>query len=140
MQRLDHHGGLGRHESRGYRSPEEDSRGSEGAVGLVHRFRGYRDLDLTLHAALSLEQVLGSTVQYGCQPWAQCRAQRAVTPAPSCPGLLGADVTPRLVGHSAVLRRRVADVAGVVGWYILLGKLVKVAVMGLMSSRPRVSR
>jgi len=51
---------------------------------FVRRFRGYRDPDMTLHAALSLEQGLGSTVQHGCQPWAQCRAQRLVTPAPSC--------------------------------------------------------
>ena len=74
MQRLGRHGGLGGHEFRGYRSLEADSRGSEGAVGLIRRFRGYRDPDLTLHAALSLEQGLGSIVQYGCQPWAQCRA------------------------------------------------------------------
>ena len=51
------------------------------------------DLDLTLHATLSLEQGLGSTVQYGRQSWAQCRAQRPVTPAPSCPGWQGVDVT-----------------------------------------------
>ena len=94
MQRLDRRGGLDGHESRGYRSPKADSRGSEGVVGLVRRFRGYKDLDLTLHAALSLEQGLGSTVQHGCQPWAQCRAQQPITPAPSYPGLHGADVTP----------------------------------------------
>ena len=34
----------------------------EGAVGLRHRFRGYRDPDMTLHAVLSSEQGLGSTV------------------------------------------------------------------------------
>ena len=62
---------------------------------FVRRFRGYRDPDMTLHAALSLEQVgLGSTVQHGCQLWAQRRAQRLVTPAPSCPGWHGVDVTP----------------------------------------------
>ena len=59
MQRLNHCGGLGRHESRGYRSPKADSRCSEGAVGLVRRFRGYRDPDLTFHVVLSFEQGLG---------------------------------------------------------------------------------
>ena len=93
MQRLDHRGGLNGRESRGYRSPKADSRGSEGAVGLVRQFRGYRDPDLTFHAALSLEQGLGSTVQHGCQPWAQCRAQRSVTPAPSCLEWQGVDAT-----------------------------------------------
>ena len=34
---------------------------------FVRRFRGYRDPDMTLHAALSLEQGLGSTVWHGCQ-------------------------------------------------------------------------
>ena len=61
---------------------------------FVRRFRGYRDPDMTLHAALSLEQGLGSTVQHGCQSWAQCQAQRPVTPALSCPGRHGVDVTP----------------------------------------------
>jgi len=133
-------GGFGGRESRGCRDPEADCRGSEGAVGLVHCFRGYRYPDLTPHAALSSELGLGSTAPHGCPSWAQCRAQRSVTPAPSCPRLHGADVTPRLVGHSAVLRRRVADIVGVVGWYILSGKLVKAAVMGSMSSQPRASR
>ena len=41
---------------------------------FVRRFRGYRDPDMTLHAALSLEQGLGSTVQHGCQSWAQRQA------------------------------------------------------------------
>ena len=63
MQRLDHRGGSSGRESQGYRSPEADNRGSEGAVGLVRRLRGYRDPDLTLHAALSLEQGLDSTMQ-----------------------------------------------------------------------------
>ena len=50
---------------------------------------------MTLHAALSSEQVgLGSTVLHGCQSWAQCQAQRLVTPAPSCPGRHGVDATP----------------------------------------------
>ena len=42
--------GLGGRESRGYRSPEAGSRGSEGAVGLARCFRGYRDPDVTFHA------------------------------------------------------------------------------------------
>ena len=48
-----------------YKSLEVDSQGSEGAVGFVRRFRGYRDPDLTFHAALSLEQGLGNIVQHG---------------------------------------------------------------------------
>ena len=61
MQRLDRRGGLDGCVSRGCRSPEAGSQGSEGAVGLARRFRGYRDPDMTFHAALSLEQGLGST-------------------------------------------------------------------------------
>ena len=37
---------------------------------FVRRFRGYRDPHKTLHVVLSLEQGLGSTVQYGRQSWA----------------------------------------------------------------------
>ena len=137
-------GGLGERESRGYRSPEADSQGLEGAVGLVHRFRGYRDPDLTFHAALPLEQGLGSTMQHGCQPWAQCRAQRPITPAPSCPGLHGVDVTP----VSSATPLYCADVRltsrewldALVGCDILSGKLVNAVVMGSMPSQPRASR
>ena len=123
MQRLDRRWGLDGRESRGYRSPEADSRGSEGAVGLVRRFRGYRDLDLTLHAVLSWEQVgLGSSVPHGCQSWAQCRAQRPVTPAPSCPGWQGADVTPvpsATLLYYAVVRLTLREWLDVlVGWEI----------------------
>ena len=144
MQRLGHHGGLGGCESRGYRSLEVDSRGTEGAVGLVGQFWGYRDLDLTLHAALSLEQGLGSTVQYGCQPWAQCRAQRLVTPALSCPGLHGVDVT--TVSSATPLYRAVMRLTSWEWLNVLVGcdvsseKLVKAVVMGLMPRRPRASR
>ena len=60
---------------------------------LISRLQG---LELTLHTALSSEQELGSTVQYGCQSWAQCRAQRPITPTPSCPGRHGVDATPIL--------------------------------------------
>ena len=71
---------------------------------------------MTLHAALSSEQVgLGSIVPHGCQSWAQCRAQRPVTPAPSRLGRHGVDVTSCLVGRSAVSSHRPTDVAGVVG-------------------------
>ena len=79
MQRLDHHGGLDGREYQGYRSPEAGSRGSEGAVDLARRFRGYRDPDVTFP-----EQGLGSTAWHGRPSWAQCRAQRLVTPALSC--------------------------------------------------------
>ena len=52
---------------------------------------------MTLHAALSSEQVgLGSIVPHGCQSWAQCRAQRLITPAPSYLGRHGVDATPIL--------------------------------------------
>ena len=100
---------------------------------------------MTLHAALSLEQVgLGSTVPHGCQSWAQCRAQRTVTLAPSCPGWLGADVTPVLSAtllYCAVVWLTLREWLDVlVGWDILSGKLVKAAVMGSMPSRPRASR
>ena len=71
--------GLSERESRGYRSPEAGTRGSEGAVGLARRFRGYRDPDVTFP-----EQGLGSTAWHGFPSWAQRRVQRPVTPAPSC--------------------------------------------------------
>ena len=117
-----------------------DSRGSEGAVGLIRRFRGYRDLDLTLHAALSLEQVgLGSTVPHGCQSWAQCRAQRLVTPAPSYPGLHGVDVTPvpsaTPLYHARVWLTLWEWLDALVECDTLSGWLVKVAAR-LMPSRP----
>ena len=82
-----------------------DSRGSEGAVGLVRRFRGYRDLDLTLHAALSLEQGLGSTVP----------STAAGNPCPVLSRTAWRRCDSRPVSHSAVLCRLAADVAGVVG-------------------------
>ena len=44
----------------------------EGAVGLMHRFRGYSDPCMLPHAVLFLEQELGSIVQYGHQLWVQC--------------------------------------------------------------------
>ena len=93
---------------------------------------------------LSLEQGLGSTVQHGCQPWAQCRAQRPVTPAPSYPGLHGVDVTlvpsatPLYCADVRLTLREWLDV--LVGCDILLDKSVKAAVMGSMPSRPRASR
>ena len=44
-----------------------------GQLVFVRRFRGYRDPDMTLHAALSSEQVgLGSIVPHGHPSWAQC--------------------------------------------------------------------
>ena len=136
--------GLSGRESRGYRSPEADSRGSEGAVGLVRRFRGYRDLDLTLHVALSLEQGLGSTLQYGHHSWAQCRAQRPVTSAPSCPGWQGVDVTSVSSVtplHCAVVRLTLWEwLNALVGCDVPSEKSVKAAVTGLMPSRPRASR
>ena len=49
---------------------------------------------MTPHTVLSSEQLgLGSIVRYGCQSWVQCREQRSVTPAPSCAGQHGVDVT-----------------------------------------------
>ena len=144
MQRLGRRGGLDGRESRGYRSPEADSQGSEGAVGLVRRFRGYRDPDLTFHAALSLEQGLGSTVQHGCQPWAQCQAQRLVTPAPSYPRRHSVDVTP--VSSATPLYRADMRLTSREWLNVLVGcdvsseKLVKAVVTGLMPRRPRASR
>ena len=111
---------------------------------FVRLFRGYRDPDLTLHAALSSEQELGSTVQYGRQSWAQCRAQWPVTLAPSYPGLHGADVTPvpsATLLYCADVRLTLREwLDALVGCHILSGKLVKAAVMGSMPSWPRASR
>ena len=79
-------------------------------------------------------------MQYGRQQGAQCRVQWPVTPAPSCPGLHGVDVTP--VPSATPLYR-----AGV--WLTLrewLDALVECdalsgwsvkAAAGLMPSRPR---
>jgi len=98
---------------------------------------------MTLHAALSLEQWLGSTVQYGRQSWAQCRAQRPVTPAPSCPGWQGAEatsvssVTPL---YCAVVRLTLREwLSASVGCDALSGRSVKAAA-GLMPSQPRARR
>ena len=112
---------------------------------VLYVIRGYRDPDLTLHATLSLEQVgLGSTVPHGCQSWAQCRAQWPVTPAPSCLGWQGADVTPipsATLLYCADVRLTLQEwLDALVGCHILSGKLVKAAVMGSMPSRPRASR
>ena len=99
---------------------------------------------MTFHAALALEQGLGSIVQHGCQPWAQCRAQRPVTPALSCPGRHGVDVTP--VSSATPLYRAVVRLTSrewldaLVGCDVLSEKSVKAMVMGLMPSRPRASR
>ena len=70
MQRLNHHGRLG-----GLGEPQQQiAEARREQLVFVRRFQGYRDPDMTLHAALSSEQGLGSTVQHGCQSWAQCRA------------------------------------------------------------------
>ena len=93
---------------------------------------------MTLHAALSLEQGLGSIVQHGCQSWAQCRAQRSVTPTPSCPGWHGVDVTP--VTSATLLYRAIVRLMSrewldaLVGCDVPLEKSVKAAVTGLMPS------
>ena len=99
---------------------------------------------MTLYDVLSLEQVgLGSTVPHGCQSWAQRRVQRPVTPAPSCPGLHGADVTPvpsatplYCAGVWLTLREWLD---ALVGCDALSGRSVKAAA-GLMPSRPRARR
>ena len=70
---------------------------------------------MTPHAALFLEQGLGSTVQCRRRSWAQYRAQRPVTHALSCPGRYGADATSRLVACSTVSSRHLSDIAGVLG-------------------------
>ena len=96
-----------------------------------------------LHAALSLEQGLGSIVQYGRQSRAQCRAQRPVTPAPSCPGWQGVDVT--FVSsvtplHCAVVRLMLWEwLNASIGCDVPSEKSVK-AVTGLMPSWPRAIR
>ena len=98
---------------------------------------------MTLHAALSLEQGLGSTVQYGRQSWAQCRARRPVIPAPSCPGWQGIDVTSVSSVtplHCAVVRQTLWEwLNASVGCDVPSEKSVKAAT-GLMPSRPRARR
>ena len=100
---------------------------------------------MTLHATLSSEQVgLGSTVPHGCQSWAQCQAQRPITPAPSYPGWQGVDVTS--VSSATPLYRAIVWLTlwewlnALVGCDVPSEKSVKAAVMGLMPSRPRASR
>ena len=100
---------------------------------------------MTLHAALSLEQVgLGSIVPHGCPSWAQCRAQRPVTPAPSCPGRHGVDVThvssATLLYRAGVRLMSREWLDALVGCDVLSEKSVKAEVTGLMPSRPRASR
>ena len=100
---------------------------------------------MTLHAVLLSEQVgLGSTVLHGRQSWAQCRAQRPVTPAPSCPGWQGVDVIS--VSSATPLYRAIVRLTlwewlnALVGRDVPSEKSVKAAVTGLMPSRPRASR
>ena len=99
---------------------------------------------MTLHAALSSEQGLGSTVQHGCQLWAQCRAQRPVTPAPSYPGRHGVDATP--ISSVTPLCRAVVQLTSrewlvaLVGHDVLSEKLVEAEATGLLLSRPRARR
>ena len=99
---------------------------------------------MTLHATLSSEQVgLGNTVPHGCQSWAQRRVQRLVTPAPSCPGLHGTDVTPVLLatplyrtGVWLMLREWLDALVecDALSWWSVK------AAAGLMPSRPRARR
>ena len=99
---------------------------------------------MTLHAALLSEQVgLGSTVPHGCQSWAQCRAQRLVTPTPSCPGWQCTDATSVSSGtllHCAVARLTLWEwLSASVGCDAPSGRSFKAAT-GLMPSRPRARR
>ena len=98
---------------------------------------------MTLYTALSSKQGLGSTVQYGHQSWARCHVQRPVTPAPSCPGWQGVDVTSvSLVTllHCAVVRLTMREwLSASVGCDAPSGRSVKAAA-GLMPSRPRARR
>ena len=87
-------GGLAGVSPEAIETPKRIAEAQREQLVFVRRFRGYRDPDMTLHAVLSSEQGLGITVQHGCQSWAQCRAQRPITPAPSYPGRHGVDVTP----------------------------------------------
>ena len=110
MQRLDHHGGLNGRESRGYRSLEAGSRGSEGAVGLARRFRGYRDPDVTFHAWSGVRQHSVARVSVvGTAP-----STATGNPRPVLSRIASGRCDFRLVGHSAVPCRRAADIVGVV--------------------------
>ena len=126
-------------------TPKQIAEARRERLVFVRRFRGYRDPNMTLRAALSLEQVgLGSTVPHGCPSWAQCRAQRLVTPAPSCPGRHGIDVTH--VSSATPLCRAVVRLISrewlnaLVGCDVLSEESVKAEVMGLMLSRPQASQ
>ena len=125
-------------------TPKQIAEARREQLVFLRRFQGYRDPDMTLHAVLSLEQGLGSTVQHGCQPWAQCRAQRPITPASSCPGRHGIDVTH--VSSATPLYRAIVRLTSrewlnaLVGRDVLSEKSVKAEVTGLMPSGPRASR
>ena len=140
MQRLNHCGG-----SAGV-SPEATGAQKRIAEARREQLVLYVDSEanLTFHAVLSLEQGLGSTVQHGCQPWAQCRAQRPITPAPSYPRWHGIDVTPVSSAtplYCAVVRLTSREwLDALVGYNVPSEKSVKAAVTGLMPSRPRASR
>ena len=121
MQRLDCRGGLGGHESRGYRSLEAGSRGSEGAVGLARRFRGYRDPNMTFHAWAGVRQHSVARVSVvGTAP-----STAAGDPRPVLSRIAWGRCDFRLVGHSAVPCRRAADVAGVVERVSWVWRLVR---------------
>ena len=92
---------------------------------------------MTPHAALSSEQGLGSIVQYGHQSWAQCRAQRSVTPTLSCLERHGVDATPILLVTPlcrAVVRLISRErLNALVGRDILSEKLVEAEATGLFA-------
>ena len=109
---------------------------------LIPRLQGP---DMTLHATLSSKQVgLGSTVPHGCQSWTQRRVQRQVTPAPSCPGLHGADVTPVPSAtplYCAGVWLTLRDwLDALIGRDVLSEKPAEAAVTGSLPSRPRARR
>ena len=93
---------------------------------------------MTPHAVLSSEQELGSTVQYGCQSWAQCRAQRPVTPASSYPRRHGVDVThvsSATPPYRAIVRLTLREwLNAFVGRDVLSEKSIKAEATGLLPS------
>ena len=93
---------------------------------------------MTPHVALSLEQLgLGSIVQHRRRSWAHRRAQRPVTPAPSCPGWRDIDVT--LISSTTLLYRAIVRLMSR-EWLTTLVRRdvpVEVAVTGWLPSWPR---
>ena len=83
-------------------------------------------------------------MQHERQSWAQCRAQRPVTPTPSCPGRHGVDVTHVLSAtplYRAVVRLMSREwLVALIGCDVLSGRSVEMEARGPLPSQPRARR